>query len=541
MTICIISIIVISLMLLGLTYGFYLTQIDGNKNSKSIEVVTGESKVLFTDLSESATSEIIMPGYTMLKVFTVENIGNTTGKYSVFLVDVFNNFNRKEDITYVLYRSNGEVTDVNLDTNFSSWTNLTPEPVVFPSASSVIKADETIAVDDTYTYALVITYKNADVNQNEDQGKTFSASVNLRAESTETNPYSEGTLAYSIINRAKNITESDSKTNGYAMYSETLRTTPAEEISEADESLLLIADDDYTATTNKPSYYFRGNVKDNYVNFAGMCWRIVRVAGDGSTKLILEDQYTNCDDDETIATSEIYTGNWSVGIGNYGYDNTSGKNLMSYLKPVTNNNESMIKAFYDFQTTGKLKDFTGILKSGDWCLGDKAYTRSGSSGSYTYAPLEEYNYSSSMYYDAYTRLNEYNENGVQPTLKCNGTILNEFADVSGVSSKAPMYVSTITADEIVYAGGEVYSSNINYYLVNNNQENNSKMFLSLSPSSYSSSNSFDSPYFVINGFLDDSADVSIHGYSFRPAIIIAKGTKIVTGGNGTQMSPYVIE
>ena len=403
MTICIISIIVISLMLLGLTYGFYLTQIDGNKNSKSIEVVTGESKVLFTDLSESATSEIIMPGYTMLKVFTVENIGNTTGKYSVFLVDVFNNFNRKEDITYVLYRSNGEVTDVNLDTNFSSWTNLTPEPVVFPSASSVIKADETIAVDDTYTYALVITYKNADVNQNEDQGKTFSASVNLRAESTETNPYSEGTLAYSIINRAKSITESDSKTNGYAMYSETLRTTPAEEISEADESLLLIADDDYTATRNKPSYYFRGNVKDNYVNFAGMCWRIVRVAGDGSTKLILEDQYTNCDDDETIATSEIYTGNWSVGIGNYGYDNTSGKNLMSYLKPVTNNNESMIKAFYDFQTTGKLKDFTGILKSGDWCLGDKAYTRSGSSGSYTYAPLEEYNYSSSMYYDAYTR------------------------------------------------------------------------------------------------------------------------------------------
>jgi hypothetical protein len=35
------------------------------------------------------------------------------------------------------------------------------------------------------------------------------------------------------------------------------------------------------------AYYFRGNITNNYVVFAGMCWRIVRVTGDGSIKLAL--------------------------------------------------------------------------------------------------------------------------------------------------------------------------------------------------------------------------------------------------------------
>lgn len=36
------------------------------------------------------------------------------------------------------------------------------------------------------------------------------------------------------------------------------------------------------------SYYFRGNVKNNYVNFAGFTWRIVRINGDGTVRLVLD-------------------------------------------------------------------------------------------------------------------------------------------------------------------------------------------------------------------------------------------------------------
>ncbi len=44
------------------------------------------------------------------------------------------------------------------------------------------------------------------------------------------------------------------------------------------------------------SYYYRGGVEDNYINFANMCWRIVRIEGDGSTKIVLEDSSLNCED-----------------------------------------------------------------------------------------------------------------------------------------------------------------------------------------------------------------------------------------------------
>ncbi|MBP3456727.1 MAG: hypothetical protein J6K36_01290, partial [Bacilli bacterium] len=59
-------------------------------------------------------------------------------------------------------------------------------------------------------------------------------------------------------------------------------TTPGAAVSTASEALLASTEDDYGT-----SYYFRGAVKNNYVEFANKCWRIVRVGGDGSVKLIL--------------------------------------------------------------------------------------------------------------------------------------------------------------------------------------------------------------------------------------------------------------
>ena len=309
------------------------------------------------------------------------------------------------------------------------------------------------------------------------------------------------------------------------------------------EKVLAVTPDDYGT-----SYYYRGNVEDNYVNFAGMCWRVVRIAGDGSTKLILEDSSTTCGDTETEITSAVYTGNWSSGIGNYGYElkdingDSSNEYIMNYLNPVTDATSSMVKAFYDFQT-GKLADYTGKLKAGEWCLGDKAYTRSGSSGSYTYTLLEEYDYSLTMYYDAYTRLTSGNANGYQPTLKCNGTVLDKFATVSGISSEAPMYVATLTADEIVFAGGTVYGGNENYYLINNFQKSDYTWpFWLLSPDSFDGYS--DNAFLVQGDGTLGSNEVytsgSYENNSFRPAVSLIARTQI-SSGNGTISNPYVVE
>ena len=93
-------------------------------------------------------------------------------------------------------------------------------------------------------------------------------------------------------------------------------TTPGAAISTADEALLASTEDDYGT-----SYYFRGAVKNNYVEFANKCWRIVRIVGDGSVKLILHNDNTAgvanpCDsaNNSTRAAFARYSGEtyWSV-------------------------------------------------------------------------------------------------------------------------------------------------------------------------------------------------------------------------------------
>ncbi len=57
-----------------------------------------------------------------------------------------------------------------------------------------------------------------------------------------------------------------------------------EEIGVNDEGLISDLDDIGI------SYYFRGNVKNNYFKFADKMWRIVRINGDNSVRLILDEK-----------------------------------------------------------------------------------------------------------------------------------------------------------------------------------------------------------------------------------------------------------
>lgn len=61
------------------------------------------------------------------------------------------------------------------------------------------------------------------------------------------------------------------------------KTKIASEISNTDEGIIMDIDD------NGNTYYFRGNVNKNYVNFADKLWRIVRINGDGTVRIILDD------------------------------------------------------------------------------------------------------------------------------------------------------------------------------------------------------------------------------------------------------------
>ena len=301
------------------------------------------------------------------------------------------------------------------------------------------------------------------------------------------------------------------------------------------EEVFSSTEDDYGI-----SYYYRGNVKNNYINFAGMCWKIVRIQGDGSIKIILEDQFTTCDDVETEITEEKYTGNWRIAQGNYGYENINGIDRINYLEPVTNAHKSMIKAFYDIQTT-KLSNYLSKLKSGSWCLANSAYERTETTYPYVYKKLESNFYNlETLYYDTYVRLTGNNKGGYQPTLKCTGIMLDKFKKVSYneqvIIEEVPMYVSTITADEVVFAGGSTKTWGPNYYL------NSSGGHIWRTLSAYYYNNSSEKLLTIHDwGYLYPFG-VTNNNY-LRPAIILKNDVSLDTtipGQDGTQAHPYVI-
>ena len=634
----IVSISLIMLILIGLTYAYYLSNVQGNSNSKSINVDTKYLSLTYGDGDSSIiTATRIEPGTTIgTKTFTVTNTGNAENDYLIILENV--------SITYVMTvgdqvqgaPTSFESNDFVYTITCSSSDNINCEQVTsetsLPLYNNGIIVTNEIAAGTTHTYTITVKYLETGVDQSADMNKALSARINV-ADLNSINPYisNSNSLAYNMINNAmlkKNgteltrkargdltagssqpgtfysylekeqpistsslcgVVETGGETEGYEAWlvydtEEGSSSTSVSSYSDAVGKWVLDQCaagawgeedwpkrlDSYDSTTNKLvfshrvygyektvtitnddlglSYYYRGNVLDNYVNFANMCWRIVRIEGDGSIKLILEDQ------DQTCANSN---GNWDIPtttggntkVGNFGYDNTtySGKTIANYLNPTSDSVAgAQVTAFKNFQT-GPLASYLNKLKSGDWCYDDKAYLQNGSNPNYTYNEITDkniyYSNNQNFVYDSYVRL--YEGSSINPTLRCNGTIMNKYGDNSD------MYVATLTADELVYAGLSGFpdaSYDLGNYLMNNYFLNNIYNWLTLSPAIYDNQLKIDYAYYYTTGeglnrqpignYIYDGNEYEQSAH-FRPVIRLRNGTTI-SGGDGTKNNPYVI-
>lgn len=197
----------------------------------------------------------------------------------------------------------------------------------------------------------------------------------------------------------------------------------------------------------------------------------------------------------------------------------------------------MSTLFKKFQTT-KLNNVLDKLKSGNWCLNDKAYSSYNSNRTpLTNSAIQDNYYkNSSFFYDTSVRLK--GKNPTEPTLKCRGTIMSKFGD-----NTTDMYVGTLTADEVVFAGGTYNVHNPNFYLINNYHKNNNKIeWWTLSPDFFSTSGDTAIPirengymfYHTVTG-----ENVTATTYVARPSISLNSDPEIVSG-DGTIDNPYKI-
>ena len=312
-------------------------------------------------------------------------------------------------------------------------------------------------------------------------------------------------------------------------------TTPGAAVSTADEALLASAEDDYGT-----SYYFRGAVTNNYVEFANKCWRIVRVGGDGSVKLILHNDNPTgaanpCDAANNSASAAFarYSGETYKSAFNEKTDDNAYLGFMygaagatDYASTHANTNKSTILTNLETWYNNNISDYADKIADTVWCndktiVKDTTYNPSSYGGNATGLGFGI----NKTWYGAAQRLlsTSGSAGGTGPSLKCNG-------DLSKINSK----VGLITADELAFAGYAYGLENSTTYL----QENATDTYwCSLSPGLFNGS------YALVWYIIGSSGDFA-HVYVFytsgvRPSISLKSTTNVT--GNGTSEDPYVVE
>ena len=301
------------------------------------------------------------------------------------------------------------------------------------------------------------------------------------------------------------------------------------------EAVLARAEDD-----NGTSYYFRGTVKNNYVEFANKCWRIVRISGDGSVKLILHNDNPTgtanpCDaaNNSTSAAFARYSGETYKSAFNTNKDDnayvgfkfgTVGSSTYEATHANTNNSTILTNLEAWYNNNDNFKKYEKLIADTVWC-NDKTNVTDTSYNPWSYSYVTGLGYGTNVtYYGATQRLvgTSGSAGGTGPSLKCNG-------ELSKINSK----VGLITADELAYAGYAKGLRNTTTYL----QENaTSYYWWSLSPYSFNGSDARVWSVSGSDGYLDYNSVNLASG--LRPSISL-KSTTSVTG-NGTSEDPYVI-
>ena len=173
-TTSIVGIALILLTLLGITYAYYLTRIEGNTNENSISITTAKLELLYGDGNEDLSFERIMPGDDMeAKTFTVTNNGNSkVNNYAVSLEEVTNTLTRTQDLTYTL-------TCVQKNASGVVTGECEGKNDIFPNTNSMIVVNS-IEIGYVHEYSLKVVYANlTDVDQSDDMGSTIKAKVQI--------------------------------------------------------------------------------------------------------------------------------------------------------------------------------------------------------------------------------------------------------------------------------------------------------------------------------------------------------------------------
>lgn len=252
---------------------------------------------------------------------------------------------------------------------------------------------------------------------------------------------------------------------------------------------------------NDTNYYFRGAVDNNWVYFAGFYWRIIRIDENNNIRLIYSGS-VQPSLDESIVMKGAKTQ----------LDETTVYNGSFKEKSYVNYNDSEL--YY-----GLIKWYEDNLKvSYSQFISSNLYCNETGESTTT---VSDKLYGTNVYTTLFNSAERIRKNDTSPTYKCLES--HSLEDV----------VATLTADEVVYAGGKWGTENTSYYLYTNSN------YWTISPHAYAKGNPNVLATMLYVGY-DGSIQRSYGNIGARPVISL-KSNILYTKGNGEYNNPYQIK
>ena len=277
-------------------------------------------------------------------------------------------------------------------------------------------------------------------------------------------------------------------------------------------------------TSDTTVYYYAGNTTNNWVKFGGFYWRIIRTNADGSVRMLYSGTSPSATAGYINSTSTALndTVNNPMYVG-YMYGTTG-----SLASNRLNTNDSTAKAVIDTWYENNLSNYTRYLST------TAVYCNDRSIGSGTYNTG-----STNFYFGSYARLNT----NKTPTYDC--TTQGDAFSGSNSSAKLKYPIALMTADEVAYAGGVMYTNNASAWFYLNSAGSSimgSTYWMLLSPYRWNGDETSARSMVVggsnYPGILDDGF---VHGVRRIRPVISLKGNLIWKSGDGTSSNPYEVE
>ena len=488
----------------SVSYAYFTAMGEVTPMDATLNTATVSAKFSDNDLGLNAELSF---GESITKKFTIENTGTADARVKMFFDEMTNTYT-EGSLTYTLSYSETE------DGPYTEVLNKTNVPQSESASKKILANGLTIPVGKTYYYELVITlnYLN-DVNQDTDLNAMFN--TNFKVED----------INYELDYSLETLKHLKATSNGVKSNFDDPATT--------DEGVFEM-EDDYGL-----SYYYRGAVENNYVKFAGFYWRIIRINGDGSLRIIYDgtQAYANGtnNSERFINTNQVYNTNHNDNkyIG-WMYGPTGTTVSTSKEEAQTNVENSTIKEVVDawYKTNIADKGYGNAVSDTLFC-NDRTTPGKESTGLSIDTGLGYGTNTTAYGTYARMRLKFGNQTDVAPTFKClqknDAFTVNDTSKGNGALTYP---VGLITVDEIVAVGsGKYATNNTKYYLY----KSANFYYWSLSP--YNFTNSYVNVFIV--GTSGNLSYTNVNrGGAVAPVINLSYEYASTLIGDGTMENPY---